>query len=185
MAKLVSKIYGDALFDLCLEEQNLDAVTEEVKEVQAALQENPELMQFFMNPDICKSEKIDFVERVFKGRVSDDLVGFLRIVVTKERSNELGKILEYFTDRVKAHNKIGVATVTTPTELSDEWKAKIEKRLLDTTSFVKMEMSYGIDPGLIGGMVIRIGDTVVDSSIRTKLAELSYKLMNTSLESKN
>ena len=185
MAKLISKIYGDALFDLCLEQQNLDAVTGEVEAVQAALQENPELMQFFMNPDICKSEKIDFVERVFKGRVSDDLVGFLRIIVTKERSNEMGRILEYFIDRVKAHNKIGVAYVTTPTELSDEWKIRIEKRLLETTKYVKMETSYGVDPTLIGGMVIRIGDTVVDSSIRTKLAGLSHKLMNTSLENKN
>lgn len=185
MAKLVSKIYGDALFDLCLEQQSLENVTEEVKAVRTALRENPELMQLLMNPDICKSEKIDFVERVFKGRVCEDLVGFLRIVVTKERSNELERILEYFIDRVKAHQKIGVAFVTTPTELSDEWKEKIEKRLLETTDYVKMEMSYGIDPGLIGGMVIRIGDTVVDSSIRTKLAGLSHRLMNTSLENKN
>lgn len=185
MAKLVSKIYGDALYDLCLERQNLDEMTEEVKMVQEALRDTPELMQLLMNPDICKSEKIDFTERIFKGRVCDDLVGFLRIVVTKERCSELGAILEYFTDRVKAYHKIGVASVSTPMELSDEWKAKVEKRLLETTGYVKMEMSYETDPSLIGGMVIRIGDTVVDSSIRTRLAGLSHKLMNMSLESNN
>lgn len=182
MAKLVSKIYGDALFDLGLERQNLDAMTEEVIAVRNAFRENPELMQVLNSPDICKSEKIDFVECVFKERVSDDITGFLRIVVTKERSGELDHILGYFVDRVKEHNKIGVASVTTPMELSGEWKSKIEKKLLDTTGYVKMEMSYAIDPDLIGGMVIRIGDTVVDSSIKSKLADLSHRLTNLSLE---
>ncbi len=182
MAKLVSKIYGDALFDLGVERQSLDAMTEEVAAIRKVFEENPELMQVLNSPDVCKSEKIDFVERIFKGRVSDDIAGFLRIVVTKERFGEIDRILEYFIARVKEHNKIGVASVITPMKLSAEWRAKIEKKLLDTTRYEKMEMSYTTDPGMIGGMVIRIGDTVVDSSIRSKLADLSHRLANLSLE---
>ena len=55
-------------------------------------------------------------------------------------------------------------------------KADVEKRILDTTSFKKLEMNYSIDKSLIGGMVIRIGDRVVDTSIKTKLAELTKEL---------
>lgn len=182
MAKLVSKIYGDALFDLCLEQHTLDTVTEEVEAVRRTFAENPEFMQLLNNPDIGKSEKIALVERVFKGRVSEDVVGFLTIIVKKERSAELIQILAYFKDRVKAYKKIGVADVTTPFELSKEWKERIEKHLLSTTGYVKMEMSYQVDPALIGGVVIRIGDTVVDNSIRSRLGKLSRTLMNTSLE---
>ena len=54
--------------------------------------------------------------------------------------------------------------------------ADVEKRILDTTSFKKLEMNYSIDKSLIGGMVIRIGDRVVDTSIKTKLAELTKEL---------
>ena len=61
-------------------------------------------------------------------------------------------------------------------ELSDKQKADVEKRILDTTSFKKLEMNYSIDKSLIGGMVIRIGDRVVDTSIKTKLAELTKEL---------
>lgn len=182
MAKLVSKIYGDALFDLSLEQQKLDAMTEEVEGVQKVLSENPELMQVLVNPDIGKTEKLDFAERVFKGRVSDDMVGFLRVVITKERSGELNHIFEYFIEREKEHNRIGVALVTSPKELSDQWKARIERKILDTTNYIKMEMSYETDPTIIGGLIIRIGDTVVDNSVRSKLADISYQLTNMSLE---
>lgn len=182
MAKLVSKTYGDALFSLATEENSVDAMTQEVIDVQKAFSENPELLTILKNPDIGKGEKTELVERIFKGRISDDLVGFLRIIVTKQRQNELSAILDYYLAKVKEYKKIGVAHVTAPMELSDAWKAKIEQKLLDTTKYVQMEMFYHVDPSLIGGMVIRIGDTVVDSSISNKLTEVSRRLMHTPLK---
>ena len=68
------------------------------------------------------------------------------------------------------------AYVTSAMELSDAQKAAVEKRLLETTKYVKFEMHYDVDSELIGGMVIRIGDRVVDTSIKTKLYELSKSL---------
>lgn len=182
MAKLVSKTYGDALFDLALEENSVDAMNQEVLLVRSLLSENPELMQILGNPDIGKEEKLNLIERIFKGRVSDNLTGFLRIIVNKQRYSELNAILDYFVARVKEYKKIGMANVTSPVELSKEWKERIQKKLLETTGYVEMEMSYDVDPGIIGGLVIRIGDTVVDSSIRSKLTDISRKLQRTSLE---
>ena len=63
--------------------------------------------------------------------------------------------------KVKEYKKIGTAQVTSPMELSGEWKARIKEKLLATTGYVEMEMTYAVDPALIGGLVIRIGDTVV------------------------
>lgn len=184
MAKLVSKTYGDALFDLCLEENSVDAMTEEVQGVRQALADNPELSRILANPDIGKEEKLNLIETIFKGRVSDNMVGFLRIVVDKQRYQELDAILDYFISRVKEYKKIGIAKVTSPMELSETWKKRIEQKLLDTTQYVKMEMSFDVDPKLIGGLVIRIGDTVVDSSIQNKLTDIGRRLMKTSLEQK-
>ena len=61
-------------------------------------------------------------------------------------------------------------------ELKSEQKAMIEQRLLDTTQYVEFEMVYSVDPSLIGGLVIRIGDRVVDSSIKTQINELHRSL---------
>ena len=66
-------------------------------------------------------------------------------------------------------------------ELSKNQKKEVENRLLETTSYVQMEMEYSVDKSLIGGMVIRIGDRVVDTSIKNKLNELSKELYNIQL----
>ena len=71
--------------------------------------------------------------------------------------------------------------MTTAVPLQEEQCRKIERRLLDTTSYTKMEMNYLLDKSLIGGMVIRIGDRVVDSSISTKLNELQKELLKVQL----
>ena len=77
---------------------------------------------------------------------------------------------------VKESKKIGIAYVATPTDLTDAQKDRIRQKLLDSTDYVEMEMNYETDPSLIGGMRIRIGDRIVDSSISTKLNELAKSL---------
>lgn len=92
MAKLVSKTYAEALFELAVEEQKADLLLEEILSVQATLEENPELIQFLEHPEILKEEKIHVIETIFKGKVSDDVTGFLVVIVTKGRSKELPAI---------------------------------------------------------------------------------------------
>ena len=129
------------------------------------------------HPKINKEEKLKVVTEVFKGRVSDELLGFLTIVISKDRYQDIDEILDYFLTEVKKYKGIGVATVTTAVPLKEEQCKKIEKKLLDTTDYKTMEMHYKQDKTLIGGMVIRIGDRVVDSSISTKLNELQKELL--------
>ena len=82
---------------------------------------------------------------------------------------------------MKEHMKIGTAYVTTAVSLKDSQKIEIEKKLLETTEYKTMEMIYNEDPSLIGGMVIRIGDRVVDSSIKSKLDKLTKELLASSV----
>lgn len=176
MAKLVSKTYGEALFELALEQQNLSAIIEEVAVVRQAFKENPDLYKLLNHPKIDKEEKLSVIQNIFKGRVSDTLVGFLVIVIQKDRYNDLDSILEYFECKVKEYKNIGVATVVSAMDLSEEQKQKITDRLLQTTNYKQFEITYSVDKSLIGGMIIRIGDRVVDSSIRTKLQMLAKNL---------
>lgn len=176
MAKLVSKTYGDALFELALEADKLDLFLEEVKAVAEAMKQNEDLTRLMNHPKIVKEEKMKLIEDIFKGNVSDELVGLMRMVVEKDHYNELGSVFEYFINQVKEYKNIGTAYVTAPLPLSDEQKAAVEKRLLDTTKYVEFEMHYDVDAALIGGLVIRIGDRVVDSSVKNKLTSLTREL---------
>lgn len=176
MAKLVSKTYGEALFELALEEKKLDTFLEEVTAVLDALQKNPEFFKLMNHPRISGKEKIKVVEDCFKGRISEEITGFMTLIISKERTPELPAILEYFIHRVKEEKGIGSAYVATAVPLSEIQKQQVEEKLLATTPYRQMEMYFSVDKGLIGGMVIRIKDRVVDSSIKTRLNELQKQL---------
>ena len=141
-----------------------------------AEQGNPELTALLNNPRVVKEEKADLIRQIFSGRVTEELMGFLAVVVDKDRQNDLMPICEYFIERVKEFKRIGTATVTSAVELSEDQKTRLKEKLLASTKYVMFEMTYQVDPALIGGMVIRIGDRVVDSSIRTRIYEMKKEL---------
>ena len=181
MAKLIESSYGDALFELALEQNSLDSMAEQVDVLARSFAENPELLKLLTHPKISKEEKVSVIENIFKGRFSDDIVGFLVIITEKDRGAEIENILRYFRAKVREYKKIGVARVVSATELSKEQKARVEKKLLQQTSYESFEVDYSEDASLIGGMIIRIGDRVVDSSIRTKLDTMAKSLRKVSL----
>lgn len=181
MAKLVSKTYGEALFELALEENKVDVFLEEILGVKKVLEDNQDFSKLLNHPKILKEEKIQVLENVFKGRISDELTGFLDLIITKDRYRDLDSILEFFLTQVKKHKGISVAYVTTAVELREVRKKQIEQKLLETTGSRQMEMHYSVDKGLIAGAVIRIGDRVVDSSVKSKLGDLQRQLLKIQL----
>ena len=134
------------------------------------------------HPNIIKEEKLQMVETVFKGRISDEMVGLMRMIVEKDHFAKMPEVLTFFIDKALEEKKVGIAYVTTPMEVTDAQKKQIEDRLLETTAYQSFRMHYAVDADLIGGMVIRIGDRVVDSSVRTKISELSRELSKIQLK---
>ena len=176
MAKLVSKTYGDALFDAACEAGRMDELFEEVKALKEILETNQEFQDLMVNPKVMREEKETIIETTFKGRISDEIIALMQLMISKGRYGEIISVFEYFIGLVKEEKKIGIAFVTTAIELNESQREEIRRRLLETTHYESFEMNYAVDASLIGGMVIRIGDRVVDSSIRTKLYELSKSL---------
>ena len=176
MAKLVSTTYGDALFAVALEENRMDEFFEAVKVVADILRTNEDFGKFMNHPKIMKEDKVKIVEETFGGNIPREIVGIMTLLVTKGHASEMISVFDYFINLVKEEKKIGKADVTTAVSLNDKQKAKVEQKLLDTTKYETFEMNYSVDESLIGGMVIRIGDRVVDSSIKTKLYDLTREL---------
>ena len=160
MAKLVSATYGDALFELAVQESKVDSLYAEATDCLKVFEENSELGRLLNHPKIDKSEKEKVIENAFGQFVSKDITGLLR----------------YFIGKIREYKKIGNAVVSTAKPLTAAQKEKVLSRLLATTGYVDFEIDYIVDESLIGGMVIRIGDRVVDSSIKTKLDEFAKDL---------
>lgn len=181
MAELVSKIYGEALFEIALEEHKMELLQKETEGILTVLRDNPELHKLLSHPGIPKREKIQLLNTVFKGRISSQMLGFLTVLIEKERYKEWENILLYFINKVKEEKRIGMAYITTAVPLSTSQQDKVYKKLLETTSYETLEMNYQVDWDIIGGMIIRINDRVIDSSIRTKLKDLTKKLLQIQL----
>jgi len=176
MAKLVSKTYGDGLFDTALESESVDRIFEETKIILSILHNEEQFIRLLNHPKISRADKVKLIEDIFTDRVSPDMVGFLVLAVNKNRTKDLSDILEYLLNRIKEYKNIGIAYVITAVELTGSQMKAIKDKLLSTTKYVEFEMKYQVDPSLIGGMVIRVNDRVVDSSIKGKLSSISGSL---------
>lgn len=176
MAKLVAKTYGTALFDLSLEQNNLDEIYNQANVVLDVLSNNEEMMKILKTPQISKENKIKVIEECFKNKVNDSLVGLMVVIITKSRYNDLKDSLGYFIKKVKENKQIAVAFITSAVILNDTQKDLVEKTLLEKTKKSSIEMNFIIDKSIIGGMIIRIGDRVVDNSIKGKMNTLTNQL---------
>ena len=176
MAKLVSKVYGEALFEAAIEAGTVDSLMEEVDAVLAIFRANEEYIKLLNHPKIPVEEKVALLEEAFKGKASNQLVGLLTATVEKGRFAEIENILAYFESKVLEYKKIGIAHVTSASALTDQQKEEVQKRLLETTSYESIQTEYQVDASLIGGIVIQIGDRVVDGSIRTQLGNMAKEL---------
>lgn len=182
MAKLASKVYGDALFELASEENRVDAYWQEAQEFLKKVLPDADFGQLMNHPKIVKEEKLKIIETVMKDRFSAEMTGFVRLVTEKGHFAELRDILVWFDERVKDYKKIGVVSVETPFELKAEQKKAIEERILSTSACRSLEMHYTVDASLMGGMRIRMKDRVIDSTLKTKLENLTRELMKVQLD---
>ncbi|MDR2547441.1 MAG: F0F1 ATP synthase subunit delta [Lachnospiraceae bacterium] len=176
MAKLIAKTYGAALFELAVEQDRSADLLKELTVITKALADNPNFLRLLNHPKILKDEKVELVETVFKDKVSAEITGFLRLLIMKDRCGDMEDIFAYFIAAIKDELGIGVATVTTAVALNEIRKSLITERLLSATDYREMEMSFIVDKDIIGGIVFRIGDRVVDASIATRLAKLRKQL---------
>lgn len=177
MAKQVSKTYGSALFEVAMESNTLDTTLEEVLFVKQTFLENEDLNKLLLHPNIEKEEKIQVIENIYKGKISDEITGLMIMLIAKGHQKDFISVFDYVISAIKEEKGIGVAYISSAVALNDAQKGKIEQKLLETTKYQSIEGVYQVDKDLIGGLVIRIADTVVDSSLKTQIANLSKSLL--------
>ncbi len=176
MAKLIARTYGQALFELACENNKTKELFDEAGVIRSVLDSDTDLMRFMKHPGILQEEKQKLIEDSLKGRISDELLGFLVILVQKERFEKADEILAYFEEQVRHLQGTGSATVTSAMELTAQQKESIREKLLSTTGFKEMEIEYVTDASLIGGITVRVGDRVVDGSIKMRLNTLRKEM---------
>ncbi|MBK5252305.1 MAG: F0F1 ATP synthase subunit delta [Peptostreptococcaceae bacterium] len=175
MAKLVAATYSEALFDVAVEVDKIDLFMEDLNGVVDSFDEYPEFFELFKTPQISIEEKKDIIENVFSGKINQEVLNFLKIVIDKQRGKEIAAITKAYEARVYKHKGIEKATIVSAVPLSDE-NMKLITEKLETLTGKIIEMTGKIDKTILGGVTVRIGDRVLDGSLKSRLENVKEDL---------
>ena len=196
MARLVSKVYGEALYDFAKEQSQLEKMYEEAQDIISVLTTTKDLKDFLSNPKVSSDEKVTSVRDIFSNKIwtgqnaksfslfelngnkGDDakILDFISIVIKKGRAKEIISILKHFSHLTLKNKNIGEADVVSAHELSDAKKKELEDKLVSITNYKKFIINYKVDDRLIAGLKIKIDDKVIDKTYKTKMSELTKSL---------
>jgi F-type H+-transporting ATPase subunit delta len=166
----LAEVYARALFEASQEEGKLDAVREQLGQFADVLGEDRDLQVFFFSPYFSSEEKKDGLDKVLEG--ADDIVSnFLKLLVEKHRMPALFRIRQRFDRLWQEENKILPVQVTSAIELDANTVKSIGDRIGERTGR-KVELRSAVDPDILGGIVLQVGNNVLDASIRNRLENL-------------
>ncbi|RZF58179.1 F0F1 ATP synthase subunit delta [Sphingobacterium corticibacterium] len=167
----VASRYAKSLLDLAEEQGQLDAVKGDIEGVVSVLKSNTELLAILKNPIIKGDKKRNILAAIFEGNLNPIILSFFYILVNKGRAAILLDIAQEFVREYNETKGIVKASVTSATALSEANLADLQKII---TEEIKAEviLKNTIDPALIGGFVVRVGDRQIDASIAGKLNKL-------------
>ncbi|MDX6632791.1 MAG: F-type H+-transporting ATPase subunit delta [Solirubrobacterales bacterium] len=166
----IARVYAEALFDAARNSGKLDAIRDQLIQFAEALNENRDLAAFFFSPYFSSEEKRDGLARSISG-AEPELVNFLELLAEKHRMPAIFRIRQRFEALWAEENRMLDVTVTSAVELDakvvDQIGAQIEKQ-----TDRKVELTSAIDEEILGGLVLQVGNMVLDASVRNRLEQL-------------
>ena len=171
----IASRYARSLFDLALELKILDNVYKDMELVGQVCQDSRALVVTLRNPIVKYDYKLRVLEHIFNKHVSKATSTFFRLICRKNRAQILPDCSKVFVNLYHEYKGIVRSNVTSSVPLSDSARKDFQTIIAKATG-KKVELETKIDPSLIGGYILRIGDLQVDDSIKTKLHELRREL---------
>jgi len=171
----IAKVYSEALFDVAQEKGKLDEVREQLGQFADAVSEDSDLQVFFFSPYFSSAEKREGIEKAVSG-ADPELVNFLELLAEKHRMPALFRIRARFDELWDKANERLEVTVTSAVELDpsvvENIGAEIERKTGKT-----IELRSEVDDSIIGGLVLQVGNRVLDASVRSRLDKLRREVL--------
>jgi ATP synthase F1 delta subunit len=165
-----ARVYAEALFDVAREKGKLDTVVEQLGQFADALDSDRELQVFFFSPYFSSAEKSEGLGRALSG-AEPELVNFLELLIEKQRMPAIFRIRRELEEKWKRENRRIDVTVTSAVELDPEVVGKIGEEIESQTGR-KVELASRVDGDILGGIVLQVGNMILDASIRSRLEKL-------------
>ena len=168
--------YANALADIALEQGAAEPMAKQLSEFGAAYAESAELRTFLATPGVTREVKHSVIEKLAaRMGMSKIIRNFLFVMVDNQRTLLLPDILAAFQEVIRRRQGVAEAEVSSAVKLSEAQKSKLLQTLERLTG-KKIQAKYALEPDLLGGAVVRIGDTIFDGSLRSRLTEMRRRL---------
>jgi F-type H+-transporting ATPase subunit delta len=164
------RVYAEALFEVARDKGSLDAIGDQLGQFADAVDRDRDLQVFFFSPYFSSAEKIEGLQRAVSG-TEPELENFLELLIEKQRMTEVFRIRRQFERLWKQENRRIDVTVTSAVELDPAVIEKIGEEIERQTER-KVELASRVDEEILGGIVLQVGNMVLDASIRSRLEKL-------------
>jgi len=175
MADLVSKRYAYALFEAGLELNKLKEFKEDFSSVTLVFLKETGLRKVLLHPKVSRDEKKELLKNIFYGRISEEVLNFLYVLVDKRRENAIERINKEFLKLFNEHENIIEVTAVTSVLINDNIKNKL-RITLENKLNKRVQLKNVVDRSIIGGVLLSIGNKVIDGTVKGKLKEMEKSI---------
>ena len=171
----IAQVYARSLFEVAKEHDKLDVVREQLGEVADAIAEQHDLQVFFFSPYFSTDEKVQGLGRALPD-ADESVLNFLGLLIEKHRMPTLFRIRREFEALWEEENRLLPVQVTSAIELDESTVRQIGDAIGEQTGR-RIELTSEVDPGILGGIVLRVGNSILDASIRNRLEKLRKQVV--------
>jgi len=169
--------YAGALFELALEEKAVDSVKKDLEAFDALIAESPDLNRLVRSPVFGVDDQLKALSAILaKAQITGLAANFLRVITTNRRLFALREIIRGYRALVARHKGEVSAQITVAEKLSDTHLDALKSALKSVTGGKDIDLDVKIDPAIIGGLIVKVGSRMVDSSLRTKLNAIKFAM---------
>lgn len=172
---IIADRYAEAMLDVADDKQCLDYVKNDLAAVSSTIIENDDLKKFLDHPIISNKDKKEVIETIFLNKISPYVINLIKLLLDRHRMFIFEAINESFKTLFNKRFNIALAIVTTAIEIDEDTKSIIKQKLSDILS-KHVELETKVDPQIIGGVLVTIGDNVLDGSIKGRLDDIKRQL---------
>jgi F-type H+-transporting ATPase subunit delta len=166
----IAAVYARSLFEVAKEQGKLDEVREQLGQFADAMQADRDLQVFFFSPYFSAPEKEDGLDRAVTG-ADDTIVNFLKLLIENHRMPVIFRVRRGYDELWEEENKLLPVQVTSAVELDQATVKQIGDRIAEQTG-QRVDLSATVEPDILGGIVVRVGNQVLDASVRNRLEQL-------------
>jgi len=178
---IVASRYAKSLLDLSLEKKQLDETRKDMKVIATVCEQNRELITLLNSPVVKTDKKIEILNAVFGKSISKLSISFLILLANKRREGFIPQIARSFDELYKKKMNITTAVIKTAIGLDDKLKQRVLEIVKQSAGKGEIELIEKVDPSIIGGFVLAIGDRQLDSSVTRQLNDLKKNFNSKSI----